>query len=196
MKPLGTLNNCGSGITPWGTYLTCEENFINYFNGPDQPSPHDTRLGLRRAHPRATAGTSTTRRFDAVKKSERAEPLRLGRRDRSVQPEQYAGQAHRAGPRGARRRHRGSDETNRAVVYSGEDARFEVHLQVVSRDAIKPGGASANAELLDHGTLYVARFDADGRGRWIALTHGQGPLTAANGFADQGRGADHDAPGE
>ena len=68
----------------------------------------------------------------------------------------------------------------------GEDARFEYIYKFVSRDAIKPGGAAANATLLDHGTLYVAQFNADGKGRWIALTHGEGPLTAANGFADQG----------
>jgi len=74
----------------------------------------------------------------------------------------------------------------RAVVYMGEDSRFEYIYKFVSRDKIKPGGGRANTELLDHGTLFVARFDADGKGRWIPLTHGQGPLTTVNGFADQG----------
>ena len=44
----GTLNNCGHGITPWGTYLTSEENFIFYFNGGDKLSDHEKRWGLRK----------------------------------------------------------------------------------------------------------------------------------------------------
>jgi len=45
---MGTLNNCASGITPWGTYLTAEENFISYFNGGEKVSEHEKRWGLRK----------------------------------------------------------------------------------------------------------------------------------------------------
>jgi uncharacterized protein len=186
MRPLGTLNNCASGITPWGTYLTCEENFINYFNGPDQPSPHETRWGLRKGAPAGYRWHEHDARFDAVKNPN--EPNRFGWVV-EIDPFNPSSTPVKRTALG-RAAHEGATvavtKTNRAVVYSGEDSRFEYIYKFVSRDAIKPGGGPANADLLDHGTLYVARFDADGRGRWIALTHGQGPLTAANGFADQG----------
>jgi hypothetical protein len=85
----------------------------------------------------------------------------------------------------------GVTKDGRAVVYSGEDARFEYIYKFVSRDKIKPAGngltqAQANQDLLDHGVLHVARFDANGKCQWIPMIHVQGPLTAANGFADQG----------
>ena len=186
MRPLGTLNNCASGITPWGTYLTSEENFINYFNGPDQPSPHEARWGLRKGAPAGYRWHEHDARFDAVKNPN--EPNRFGWIV-EIDPFNPSSTPVKRTALG-RAAHEGATvavtKTNRAVVYSGEDARFEYIYKFVSRDAIKPGGAAANAELLDHGTLYVARFDADGRGRWIALTHGQGALNAANGFADQG----------
>jgi uncharacterized protein len=184
-RPLGTLNNCASGITPWGTYLTCEENFIGYFSGGDSPSPHEQRWGLRK-------GGSGYRwhehdeRFDAVKNPN--EPNRFGwvveidPYDPSSAPVKRTalGRAAHEGATVAVTR------DGRAVVYSGEDARFEYIYKFVSRDRIQPGGLRENAALLDHGTLFVARFGADGKGRWLALTHGQGPLTAANGFADLG----------
>ncbi|WP_280151641.1 PhoX family phosphatase [Piscinibacter sp. XHJ-5] len=181
---LGTLNNCASGKTPWGTYLTGEENFAFYFDGGDKLDAHQQRWGLRK--------TGTYRwgehdeRFDAVKHPN--EPNRFGwvveidPLDPSSTPVKRTAIGRAA--------HEGAwvalTKDGRAVVYSGEDARFEYIYKFVSRDKMQPGGGRANRELLDHGTLYVARFDADGSGRWLPLVHGQGPLTAAGGFADQG----------
>ena len=184
-RVLGTLNNCGSGITPWGTYLTCEENFINYFSGSDAPSAHEKRWGLRQGG----AGYRWHEhdpRFDATK--EPNEPHRFGWVV-EIDPMNPSSTPVKRTALG-RAAHEGATvavtKDGRAVVYMGEDARFEYIYKFVSRDRIQPGGARANATLLDHGTLYVAKFNADGSGQWLPLTHGQGPLTAANGFADQG----------
>ena len=185
-RPLGTLNNCASGITPWGTYLTCEENFMSYFKGPDSPDAHQRRWGLRKGDPVGYRWHEHDERFDATRHPN--EPNRFGWvveidpfNPSSTPVKRTAlGRAAHEGATVATTR------DGRAVVYMGEDARFEYIYKFVSRDRIQPGGARENAELLDHGALYVARFDADGRGRWIALSHGQGPLTAAGGFADQG----------
>jgi secreted PhoX family phosphatase len=183
-RVLGTLNNCASGITPWGTYLTGEENWYWYFALSQAPDAHHARWGLKQG-----AGSrwhEHDERFDASRHPN--EPNRFGwiveidPFDPESMPVKRTamGRAAHEGATVALTRDR------RAVVYSGEDARFEYIYKFVSRDAAKAGGAKANATLLDHGTLYVARFDADGRGRWLPLVHGQGPLTAANGFADQG----------
>ena len=185
-RVLGTFNNCGSGITPWGTYLTCEENFVNYFKGPDQPDAHQTRWGLRKGDPAGYRWHEHDARFDAGR-----HPNELNRHGWVVEidPHNPSSTPVKRTALG-RAAHEGATvavtRDGRAVVYMGEDARFEYIYKFVSAGRIQAGGAAANATLLDTGTLYVARFDADGRGRWIALTHGEGPLTAANGFADQG----------
>jgi secreted PhoX family phosphatase len=184
-RVLGTLNNCASGITPWGTYLTCEENFIAYFSGADKVSEHESRWGLSK-NGWGYRWHEHDERFDAVKNPN--EPNRFGWVV-EIDPMNPSSTPVKRTAMG-RAAHEGATtaltKDGRAVVYMGEDARFEYIYNFVSRDRVKPGGASANAELLDHGTLYVAKFDADGKGRWIALSHGQGPLTATNGFADQG----------
>ena len=185
-RVLGTLNNCASGITPWGTYLTCEENFINYFKGPDQPDAHQARWGLRKGDPAGYRWHEHDERFDATK-----HPNEINRFGWVVEidPMNPSSTPVKRTALG-RAAHEGATvsltKDGRAVVYMGEDARFEYIMKFVSRDVMRPGGAAANRELLDHGTLYVARFDANGRGQWLPLVHGQGPLTAVNGFADQG----------
>ncbi len=183
---LGTLNNCAHGYTPWGTYLTCEENFVNYFNGPEQPDAHQRRWGMRKVSSFNYRWHEHEERFDAVKHPNEFNRfgwmVEIDPMDPTSTPVKRTalGRAAHEGAAVA------TTADGRAVLYMGEDARFEYIYKFVSRDAVKPGGFAANRELLDHGTLSVAKFNADGSGDWIALTHGQGPLTAANGFADQG----------
>jgi uncharacterized protein len=181
---LGTLNNCASSKTPWGTYLSGEENFMFYFGGGDNINAHQKRWGMRKDG--FYQWEKFDARFDAAKNPNESNRfgwvVELDPLDPTSTPVKRTALG-RAAHEGA---WVGVTKDNRAVVYSGEDARFEYIYKFVSRDKIAPGGAKANATLLDHGVLYVARFDADGRGKWLALVHGQGPLTAANGFADQG----------
>ena len=86
-------------------------------------------------------------------------------------------------------RHEGAETTvssdGRLVVYMGDDNRFDYQYKYVSGGKVSDDRA-ANAKLLSDGTLYVARFDEDGTVTWLPLTHGTGPLTAENGFNDQG----------
>lgn len=186
---LGTIANCASGKTPWGTYLSGEENWANYFTAADTPTAHEKRWGLRTA--RVYRWPEFDARFDTVRHPN--EPNRFGWVVEVDPMDPHSTPVKRSAL--GRAAHEGAwvatTRDGRAVVYSGEDARFEYIYKFVSRDKIAPAGkgqtaAQANATLLDHGTLYVARFDADGSGRWLPLVHGQGPLTAANGFADQG----------
>jgi len=185
LTPLGTLNNCGSGITPWGTVLTCEENFIGYFDGPAQPDAHGKRWGLKRGG----AGYrwhEHDARFDATRNPH--EPNRFGWMV-EIDPQDPSSVPVKRTALG-RAAHEAArivlTKEGRAVVYSGEDARFEYIYKFVSRDRVQPGGAKANQHLLDHGTLYVARFDANGRGQWLPLIHGAHSLDAAHGFQDAG----------
>jgi hypothetical protein len=181
---LGTLNNCATGRTPWGTVLSGEENWAGYFDGGDTITEDQRRWGLRKAGWSRWAEHDA--RFDA-----RRHPNEFHRFGWVVEvdPSDPGSTPVKRTALG-RAAHEGATVTvtkdGRAVVYSGEDAAFEYIYKFVSRDRIAPGGAAANRELLDHGTLYVARFDADGSGRWLPLVQGQGPLTADQGFADQG----------
>ncbi|MEN9538306.1 MAG: hypothetical protein RLZZ126_541 [Pseudomonadota bacterium] len=188
-RVLGTLNNCAASQTPWGSYLSGEENWAFYFGGAPNPTPDQRRWGARAAG--AYQWDKFDERFDLSKNPNEFHRfgwvVELDPMDPSSTPVKRTALGRAA--------HEGAwvavCKDGRVVVYSGEDARNEYIYKFVSRDAIRPAGngltkAQANRELLDHGTLYVAQFNADGTGRWLPMVHGQGPLTAANGFADQG----------
>jgi uncharacterized protein len=182
---LGTINNCANGYTPWGTYLTCEENFNGYFVNRAASVPVDQRrLGINdkgggyRWH-------EFDERFDAAKHPQ--EPNRFGWvvEIDPFDPESIPLKRTALG----RFKHEGATVAlapdNRVVVYMGDDERFEYIYKFVSRDAFQPGNRTANMKLLDHGTLYAAKYNADGSGQWLPLVHGQNGLTADNGFNDQ-----------
>ena len=190
-RVLGTLNNCASAPTPWGTYLSGEENWAFYFDGGGPNAPADARrYGLvRDKSPYRWA--EHDERFDFAK-----HPNELNRFGYVVEIDPMAPDALPVKRTALGRcAHEGAwvavTKDGRAVVSTGEDARFEYIFKFVSRDRIAPArpgvsAAQANRELLDHGTLYVARFDAGNKGVWIPLVAGQGALTADKGFPDQG----------
>ena len=189
-RVLGTLNNCGSGITPWGTYLTCEENFAGYFSGGDTISAHDRRWGLAKGG-RGYRWHEHDARFDATKNPNEINRfgwiVEIDPMDPTSTPIKRTAMGRAA--------HEGATvavtKEGHAVVYSGEDAQFEYIYKFVSEKKIRPAtatqtAAQVNRNLLDDGILYVAKFNADGTGEWLPLIHGIGKMTAANGFKDQG----------
>lgn len=180
-RVLGTFGNCGNGWTPWNTYLTCEENFTDYFGvgardagQADYPDEDYRRLMLRYKGGGKTsdpeyAWDTHDARFDWTQ-----EPNEYHRHGWIVEIDPFDPSAE---PRKltalGRFKHENAALTladdGRVVIYMGDDQRSEYIYKFVSEDAYKPG-AAGNRTLLERGTLYVARFGDHGRGAWIPLT--------------------------
>ncbi|BCD88332.1 hypothetical protein PSm6_47390 [Pseudomonas solani] len=197
----GTQNNCSNGFTPWGTYLTCEENWAGYFSTRDTDLPRELkRYGLRNG---SRFGWETLpgdefERFDATRKAAdakgdyRNEPNQFGWivEIDPFEPDSVPVKRTALG----RFAHEGlifaPVKPGRPVVcYSGDDSQNEYIYKYVSRDTYRPG--RSNGRLLDEGTLYVARFNADGSGQWLPLDINdksflKACLAAGVAFADQG----------
>ena len=200
----GTVNNCAHGVTPWNTYMTAEENWAGYFANttqtdqkPDLPREHrrygvstDPRGGRYGWH-LARSGADEHVRWDATARGNSAledyrnEPNTFGW---MVEIDPFNPDAPPV-----KRTHLGrfahegvvfapAVEGAPVVCYSGDDSRFEYIYKFVSDGVFVPG--QTDGSILDAGTLYVAKFNDDGTGEWLALAPGRNGLTPANGFAD------------
>ncbi|WP_349360873.1 PhoX family phosphatase [Stappia sp.] len=192
MTVIGTINNCAGGITPWGTYLMAEENFHGYFwtdkldadgnpvlEGADAASLKRYGAPGRwynwgQHHDRFNLDTepNEVNRFGWIVEVDPMDPASTPVKHTAL----------------GRFRHEGAESIvnsdGRVVLYSGDDARFDYVYKFVSAGTVSDDRA-ANMKLLSEGTLYVGKFHEDGRLEWLPLVHGEGPLTAENGFASQ-----------
>ncbi|MFD1703976.1 PhoX family protein [Methylopila henanensis] len=187
-KVLGMLNNCAGGKTPWGTWLTCEENFNQYFaNNGSAADP-----AIKAAHARYGLSSGATGRkweaffdrFDVVK--EPNEPFRFGW---VVEIDPYDPTfVPRKRTALGRAKHEAATtaitKDGRVAVYTGDDQQFDYVYKFVSKNKYDPANRAANFDLLDEGVLYVAKLHDDNTGEWIPLTI-DNPLLKGK-FASQG----------
>ena len=206
----GTVNNCANGYTPWGTYLTCEENWAGYFrrtvatdnaNRTAKELTSFNRYGVAGtgrelwATATAAAGDTSFTRWNAEKLGTSAD----GRDDFRNVANTY-GWVVEIDPFAptstpckrtalGRFAHEGAwlgpvSAGKPLVWYMGDDSRNEYIYKYVSNAVWDPAdtgrGIAAGDKYLDSGKLYVARFSADGSGTWLLLAHGTNGITPTN----------------
>jgi len=193
-RVLGTFANCSAGKTPWGTYLTSEENIDDYFAGGRTLREQGTDSAVREANRRFPLRENSFYGWDFQDPrfhlaNEPHEPFRFGWMV-EIDPHDPASVPRKRTALG-RLQHEGANtivgKSGHVAAYMGDDDKFEYVYKFVTRDRFDPKNHVANRDLLDNGTLYAARFDANGTGKWLPMVHDeQGPLNSRAGFANQG----------
>ena len=167
---LGTWNNCGSGRTPWGTYLTCEENFNFYFSSSNKNiniSPEMKRYGIR-VNDRGYNWAKVDERFDISKN-----PNEVNRAGYIVEIDPFDPYSN---PKKltalGRFKHENAElviaKNGHIVVYMGDDERGEYLYRYISNG--KYNNDRDASDLLQKGKLYVARFYENNTGEWLELS--------------------------
>lgn len=178
-ETLGTWNNCANGQTPWGTYLACEENFNGYFRSsdPDLEVPAELKRYGVGVEDWGYAWAQIDDRFDIAKTPN--EPNRAGYVVEIDPSDPTSKPVKRTGL--GRFKHENAEVVingdGRVVVYMGDDERGEYLYRYVSNGVYSVGGDTSS--LLDDGTLFVAKFNEDGRGQWLELSEEATGMTKA-----------------
>jgi secreted PhoX family phosphatase len=176
----GTMANCAGGQTPWGTFLTAEENFNYYFHTSRTDEQGLAAARADEAYLRDCSSFQTP--LNQV--AQRPAPRQFDMAENPYGPALY-GWTVEIDPydpnwvprkRTALGRRKGECATTaltrdgRVAVYSGDDQINEFVYKFVSTGRFNRGDRTANRNLLNEGTLHVARFEADGSGTWLPLT--------------------------
>ncbi len=205
----GTLANCANGHTPWGTYLTCEENWAGFFRrlpaddakrsakelagfkrygvagkGKElwatvQPDTADRSFGRWDASVRGTSADGSDDFRNAANTFGWVVEIDPFRPDSTPKKRTALGRFAHEGA------WPGPVIAGQPLVwYMGCDSRGEYIYKYVSNQPWDPAdagkGTAAGDKYLDDGRLYVARFNADGSGDWLELALGQHRIDAAN----------------
>ncbi|PSH64856.1 dTDP-glucose 4,6-dehydratase [Phyllobacterium brassicacearum] len=185
-KVFGMVNNCSGGVTPWGTYVSGEENIHGYFIGELPADSKEAANYKRMGIPEGVYDWGNFHdRFDLSKDPNEANRfgwvVEIDVNDPNSIPKKRTAMG--------RFKHEGADsivaKDGRVVFYLGDDERFDYVYKFVTTGKFNPDDRAANLDLLDDGTLYVAKFDVDGSVNWLPVVFGEGPLTEANGFQSQ-----------
>ncbi|MCZ4266840.1 PhoX family phosphatase [Rhodobacteraceae bacterium G21628-S1] len=164
----GTMNNCGAGKTLWGTYLTCEENFNGYFGATGAMPEGEGYIRYGIGGEGRYAYEKFDERYDLSK--EPNEPHRHGFVT-EINPADASSTPVKRTALG-RFKHENAEmvqaSDGRIVVYLGDDERGEYLYKYVSTNTWAEGEPTEG--LLDDGQLYVAKFNDDQTGEWLALT--------------------------
>ncbi|GAA6142632.1 PhoX family phosphatase [Hydrogenophaga sp. 5NK40-0174] len=198
-KARGTLNNCGAGRTPWGTFVSGEENWFGYFHRDekdDAARSNDKQVtGLNRYGRKA--GKASRHGWESAGKEDRFARWNNSASGASAR-EDYRNEMNTFGyvveidPYDSKAALRKRTSLGRlghenitfarpsagkpVVAYMGDDARGEYIYKFVSDARWNPADASganrlaAGDKYLNKGVLYVARFNDDGTGAWVELS--------------------------
>jgi secreted PhoX family phosphatase len=167
---LGTWNNCGNGDTPWNTYLACEENFNGYYSSSDPDykiSTESERYGIRDKD-WGYAWATADERFDVSKHSNESNRNGYVVEINPLDPNSIPKKRTALG----RFKHENAEvvvaDNGHVVAYMGDDERGEFMYRFISAGKFVKGGDNTN--LLEDSRLYVAKFDDNGKGKWVELT--------------------------